>query len=54
MNRVRIYAQFDLRQFFEIAKLAGFRLSLITGREAEEGKKNKYRDLCWRNPKRTA
>jgi len=41
MDRVRIYAQFDLRQFFEIAKLAGFRLSLITGREAEEGKKNK-------------
>jgi hypothetical protein len=41
MDRVRIYAQFDLWRFFEVAAQGGCRLSLITGREAEEGKKKK-------------
>jgi hypothetical protein len=51
MDRVRIYGQLDLQQFFEVAKLAGFRLSLITGREAEEGKKNKISGPMLEEPK---
>jgi len=51
MDRVRIYAQFDLQKFFELSKLAGFRLSLITGREAEEGKKKKLSGPMLEEPK---
>jgi hypothetical protein len=51
MDRVRIYAQFDLQKFFECSKIAGLRLSLITGREAEEGKKNKLSGPMLEEPK---
>ena len=51
MHRVRIYTQFDLKKFFECSKLAGLQLSLITGREAEEGKKKKLSGPMLEEPK---
>jgi hypothetical protein len=51
MDRIRIYAQFDLNAFFQIAGRAGLGLSLITGKEAEEGKQKKLSGPMVENPK---
>jgi len=51
MNRIQIYVQFDLDAFFKIAAKAGLQLSLITGREAEEGKRTKVSGPMLENPK---
>jgi hypothetical protein len=41
MGRILVYAQFDLDAFFQMAADADIQLSLITGKEAEEGKRKK-------------
>ncbi len=41
MDRVRIYAQLDLVAFFRLAARERLSLSLIVGKEAEEGKRKK-------------
>jgi hypothetical protein len=41
MDRIRIYAQFDLDAFFKIAAEANIKMSLITGKKAEEGKRTR-------------
>ena len=51
MDRVRIYAQFDLDAFFKIAAKANLKLSLIIGKEAEEGKRTKASTPMLENPK---
>jgi hypothetical protein len=51
MDRIRIYAQFDLDAFFKIASKVNLELSLITGREAEEGKRTKASAPMLENPK---
>lgn len=51
MNRIQIYAQFDLDAFFKIAAKAGLQLTLITGKEAEEGKRTKVSSPMLENPK---
>lgn len=51
MDRIRIYAQFDLEAFFKLAGKAGLELTLITGKEAEEGKRTKASGPMLENPK---
>lgn len=51
MDRVRVYAQFDLEAFFKLAKLFRLELSLIVGKEAEEGKRAKQSTPMLENPK---
>jgi hypothetical protein len=51
MDRVTIYAQFDLDAFFKIAAKANLKLSLIMGKEAEEGKRTKASTPMLENPK---
>lgn len=51
MNRIQIYAQFDLAAFFKIAAKAGLELTLITGKEAEEGKRTKVSGPMLESPK---
>jgi hypothetical protein len=51
MNRIQIYVQFDLDAFFRIAAKAGMQLTLITGKEAEEGKRTKVSSPMLENPK---
>jgi hypothetical protein len=51
MDRVRVYAQFDLEAFFGIAAKANLELSLITGKEAEEGKRAKTSGPMLENPR---
>src|SRR5208282_1965226 len=41
MGRISIFAQFDLDAFFKIAAKIGFDMILITGKEAEVGKRTK-------------
>jgi len=51
MDRIRIYAQFDLDAFFKIGSSLNLELSLITGKEAEEGKQTKASTPMLENPK---
>lgn len=51
MDRIRIYAQFDLNAFFKLAGKAGLELTLITGKEAEEGKRTKASSPMLEDPK---
>ena len=50
MGRILVYAQFDLDIFLQMAAGANIQLSLITGKEAEEGKRRKLSPML-ENPK---
>jgi hypothetical protein len=50
MERILIYAQFDLDVFFQMAADVNIQLSLITGKEAEEGRRRRLSPML-ENPK---
>lgn len=50
MGRILVYAQFDLDVFFQMAAGANIQMSLITGKEAEEGRRRKLPPML-ENPK---
>jgi hypothetical protein len=50
MGRILVYAQFDLDVFFQMAADANIQLSLITGKEAEEGRRRGLAPML-ENPK---
>jgi hypothetical protein len=50
MGRILVYAQFDLDVFFQMAAAANIQLFLITGKEAEEGRRRKLPPML-ENPK---
>ena len=50
MGRILVYAQFDLDVFFQMAADANIQISLITGKEAEEGRRRKLPPML-ENPK---
>ena len=51
MNRIGIYVQFDLDAFFKLAANVGLELALITGKEAEQGKRTKVSSPMLENRK---